>query len=265
VPTPPPHPAAASATGWHLAGSLVSLLSAVNAHWPNRSKASDGGIGNAAHLAEGQASDHNPWLNNTVRAYDFTAAGIDAPWLAEKLRQLGASGESRLTGGGYVIWDHHITSEDFSHWVAYTGVDPHTSHVHVSVSRTPAAYEYGGQWDLFAQVPIHPPAPTPAGDDVHWSGHDLAGDGDQLRGHEGDEGPRVKELQHELNHDFPAYSHLAEDGEWGHQTTAVLEEYSHREAHEADTPAGDRQALAASDGRDLGPRTARALHRDGLI
>jgi hypothetical protein len=263
----PPHPALAAATGWHLAGSLVQLLQAVNAHWPDRSKASDGGIGDARHQAEGSASDHNPWLNRTVRAFDFTATGINAPWLAETLRKLGQHGDPRLVGGGYVIWDHHITSEDWSHWVAYSG-DPHTSHVHVSVSRNPGGYEAAGPWDIFAQVPIHPPVydPTPApADDVHWTGHDLTGSGEGLRGHEGDEGPEVKELQHDLNVYAPAYSHLPEDGEWGKQTTAVLAEFAHREAREADTPAADRAGLAASDGVDLGPRVARALHRDHLI
>jgi hypothetical protein len=267
--TGPAHPAAA-ATPWHLAGSLVSLLNAVNAHWPNRSKVSDGGIGDAAHQAEGSASDHNPWLNNTVRAYDFTAAGIDAPWLAETLRKLGQHGDPRLVGGGYVIWNSHITSEDWTHWVAYTG-DPHTSHVHVSVSRNPAGYENGGPWDIFAQTPIHPPAPAPApapGDDGPYippTGHDLTGDGDDLRGHIGDQGPRVKELQHELNVEYPRYSHLPETEFYGHQTAAVLEEFSHRAAVEPQTPDADRDGLAHSDGEDLGPRTAHALHQRGLI
>lgn len=177
--TAPPHRAAAAAAAypappWHLAGSLVSLKAAVDAHWPGRDKRSDGGIGNAAHQAEGSASDHNPWLNNTVRAYDFTAtqpgvSGVDGAWLAEMLRIAGATGDNRLAGrsgdlndNGYVIWDHHITTPDFSRWVPYDGADPHVTHVHVSVTRDPAGYEDGRPWPFIATAPQHPPTPAPA-------------------------------------------------------------------------------------------------------
>jgi hypothetical protein len=186
VTTAPPHPAALAATGWHLAGSLVSLRAGVNAHWPKRDKTSDGGIGDPAHAAKGAGSDHNPWLNNTVRAYDFDADGIDAPWLAEQLRIAGAAGDRRLAGrtgdtndNGYVIWSHHITSPDFSRWVPYDGADPHTSHVHVSVTRDPGGYEDSSSWEFLNTVPLHtggpaaapapavaPVAPAPAGAQV---------------------------------------------------------------------------------------------------
>lgn len=165
----PPHPAALAAQSWHLAGSLVSLKAAVDAHWPKRDKRSDGGIGDAAHQAQGSASDHNPWLNNCVRAYDFDVDGIDAAWLAEQLRVAGAHGDPRLAGktgstddNGYVIFNHHITSPDFTRWVPYGGADPHTSHVHVSVTRDPGGYEWSGAWDFLAAAPLHPAAVTPA-------------------------------------------------------------------------------------------------------
>jgi hypothetical protein len=116
-----------------------------------------------------------------------------------------------------------------------------------------------------ARLVVHPaPSPDPA-PEPHWNGHDLTGAGDSLRGELGDEGPRVEELQHDLNHYAPAYSHLAEDGVYGTQTAAVLDEYAEREAHEADTPRADRTGLHDADGRNIGPRLARALHHDGLI
>jgi hypothetical protein len=179
--TAPPHPAAAAAAAnpappWHLAGSLVSLKAAVDAHWPGRDKRSDGGIGNAAHQAEGSASDHNPWLGHAVRAYDFTATqpgtgivGVDGAWLAEMLRIAGQTGDDRLAGrsgdvndNGYVIYDHHITAPDFSRWVPYDGQDPHTTHVHVSVTRDAAGYEDGRPWPFIAAAPQHPAPATPA-------------------------------------------------------------------------------------------------------
>lgn len=110
--------------------------------------------------------------------------------------------------------------------------------------------------------PVPPPAPA---DDVHWTGHDATGTGDGFRAEIGDEGQAVKHLQHELNHDFPAYSHLVEDGQYGHATEAVVEEFDHRAAAEAGTPAGDRHALATADGENVGPAGARAMHRHGLI
>lgn len=267
--TPASHAAAAAehiaSQPWHLAGSLVSLRDAVDAHWPKRDKTSDGGIGDARHQAEGSASDHNPWLHNTVRAYDFDVDGIDPHWLAEQLRTLGQYGDLRLVGGGYVIFDHQITSPDFSHWQAYTGSDPHTSHVHVSVTRNTPAYEYGGPWAFLATRPTPPqPAPSPAPTQAP-TGHDATGRGDSFRADIGDQGPEVRELQHDLNEFAPAYSHLEEDGIYGQHTADVVEEFAHRTAHEQATPAADRPGLIAADGRNIGPRLASALNRDGLI
>lgn len=271
--TPPPHPAAAAAAAhpappWHLAGALVALKAGIDAHWPGRDKRSDGGIGDAAHQAEGAGSDHNPWLNNTVRAYDFTATqpgvtGVDGPWLAECLRLAGAAGDHRLAGhtgdpndNGYVIWDRHITAPDFSRWVPYDGPDQHTTHVHLSVTRNRAGYEDAGSWAFLTQQPDHPTPPA---------GHDATGDGDAFRAQVGDQGPRIEHLQHALNTYAPAYSHLAEDGIYGPQTAHVLAEYAERESHEADTPDADRQGLHDADGQNVGPRLAHALHHDGLI
>jgi hypothetical protein len=255
-------------TGSHRAGALDVLAAAVDAHWPKRDHTSDGFIGDARHVTESSGSDHNPWLNHTVRAGDFDVDGIDARWLADQLLAAGAAGDHRLTAGGYVIFDHHISKPDFSGWTAYTAGDPHTSHVHVSLSRNVAGYEDRSPWAFLSTAQPQPPHPTPGPvvDDVHWSGHDLTGAGDSLRGHEGDEGPRVRELQEDLREYAPAYAgDLAVDGEWGHQTSEVLEEFAHREAREADTPIADRAGLAGSDGVDLGPRVARSLYRDHLI
>jgi hypothetical protein len=251
-------------TGSHLAGALVSLGAAVNEHWPKRDHASDGFIGDARHVAEGSGSDHNPWLNHTVRAGDFDSDGINADWFAEQLRQLGAAGDPRLAGGGYVIWNRKVTAPDFSHWLDYHGADDHTGHVHVSLSRNPAGYEDArSPWAFFAstaQQPAHPARVWAPGKDA--TGHDAG-----FRAHYGDEGPEVAELQHELNQKFPAYSHLDEDGVYGQQTAAVLDQFSERAAADPHLPAtaADRQALRDSDGRDVGPRTARALDHYGVV
>jgi hypothetical protein len=53
---------------------------------------------------------------------------------------------------------------------------------------------------------------------------------------------------------------LTEDGVYGPETAKVLDEFSERAAHDPATPPADRRPLIDSDGRDIGPRTARALH-----
>jgi hypothetical protein len=305
VTTRPPHPAAAAAQSWHLAGSLVALKAAVDAHWPKRDKRSDGGKASPEHEARspGASSDHNPWLNNTVRAYDFDTDGIDAAWFAEQLRILGAHGDRRLAGGpttddnGYVIYNHHITAPDFSRWVPYDGPNPHVVEVHVSVTRDPAGYEDARPWEFLAVAPLHPVAPRssstpahaaedrhgphpgntaaeapypdsdahPAEPDFPPPGHDARGNGADFRAQWGNQGPRVKELQDGLNRTFPRYAHLVIDGVYGAETAAVLEDFAKRIAeNDPQCPDDDRHGLATADGNTVGPRIARALQRVGV-
>lgn len=154
---------------WRLANALVALRDGVNARWPSRDKGSDGTIGNAAHVAEGwTASDHNPWVVvggiGVVRAVDITASGIDAAWYAEQLRLAGANGDSRLTGGGYVIYNRRITLDNFSGWSVYTGANPHVAHVHCSFSRNAAGFDRTDTWSFLFGGAITPPAtPPPSG------------------------------------------------------------------------------------------------------
>jgi len=248
-----------------LAPALETLRAQINAHWPKRDHGSDGTIGDAAHLAEGNGSDHCPWLDGTVRALDVDVDGIDAHWLAESLRRTGAAGDHRLTGGGYVIFDGQITTPDFSGWVKYTGGDPHTSHVHVSATRNPAGFRDASGWAFLDGKPMPVPQPRHPGP-VRPTGHDATGHGAGFRAHLGDQGPRVEQLQHELNEFAPAYSHLVEDGIYGEETAAVLEQFDHREAVDPATPAprADVDGLLHSDGEDVGPRTAAAVLRDGI-
>ena len=115
---------------WRIARSLDHLLAQINAAYPNRSKAADGGIGDAAHAAS--VSDHNPDDAGVVRARDYThdpANGFDAHALADRLI---ASRDPRIK---YVISRGRIASATVSPWVwrAYSGSNRHDHHVHVSV------------------------------------------------------------------------------------------------------------------------------------
>lgn len=149
---------------WRVAGSLLRLRDQLNAAHPNRSKASDGTIGDAAHAAS--VSDHNPDAAGVVRALDVThdpKHGLDAGELAEQLRR---SRDPRIK---YVISERRIFAgfQGPQPWVwrPYTGSDPHTSHVHVSVIAGTAADEQYS-WQLTAgntPPPAVPAHPTTAG------------------------------------------------------------------------------------------------------
>jgi peptidoglycan hydrolase-like protein with peptidoglycan-binding domain len=118
-----------------LAESLDRFRAQLNALAPNRSKASDGTIGDQAHAS--RASDHNPrWIAgaNLVTAFDAThdpANGLDCQRLALSLQR---ARDSRIQ---YVIWARRIMSgaagpEPWA-WRPYKGANPHTRHLPVSV------------------------------------------------------------------------------------------------------------------------------------
>jgi len=118
---------------WQLAPSLIALEAEVNRLAPNRNKASDGSIGDAAHSA--RTSDHNP-DNGWVDAIDIThdpANGMDIHGL---LRQLAARGDARrrvkyLISNGQI---HNPSRGDPpGRWRRYTGSNQHTRHGHISI------------------------------------------------------------------------------------------------------------------------------------
>lgn len=128
-----------------IAKSLAVLRDQVNARWPNRSKTSDGWIGDPAHAA--RTSDHNPNAAGVVTALDIThdpAHGVDAGKIAETLRQ---HRDPRIK---YVISNARIFSSKSSpwQWRPYTGVNAHTKHVHISVDADPALYDSTAAWAL---------------------------------------------------------------------------------------------------------------------
>ncbi|WP_370962326.1 hypothetical protein [Amycolatopsis sp. cg9] len=123
---------------WRVARSLEVLRAQLNTIAPGRDRASDGGIGDAAHAS--RDSDHNPWFHlpgdpaGIVTARDFThdpAGGLDGQRLADTLEQ----GRDRRIK--YVIWNRRIMAGDAGpspwEWRAYRGPSPHTKHLHVSV------------------------------------------------------------------------------------------------------------------------------------
>lgn len=134
---------------WRLAGSLIRLRDQVNAQAPNRSRASDGTIGDAAHAAS--ASDHNPNGAGVVCAMDITHdpnGGLDAHALANHLI---THRNSQLK---YVISDSRIAGAWTGwRWTPYYGSNPHNKHIHVSVGvgndgASQAPYDGTQDWDI---------------------------------------------------------------------------------------------------------------------
>lgn len=211
--------------GWRMARSLDTFLAQLNAARPLRSKASDGGIGDAAHASRG--SDHNPWYGpGIVTARDFThdpEEGVDIARLAEELRE---SRDGRIK---YVICNRRIMAGGGgpSPWVwrPYSGSNPHTKHLHLSVVASPACDD-SRPWTLraFDNVSAPPPPRVPAAPDAQL-----------LR--RGSTGAKVAQLQRVLNSWYP-WMKLATDGDYGPATENAVREFQRRAGITADGTAG---------------------------
>lgn len=123
-----------------LAKSLETLRSQVNDLWPDRDKSNDGWIGDTAHSR--RKSDHNPNARGVVTAIDITRDQTDGPD-CEQLA-LSCLKDSRVK---YVIYNRRIASQGGT-WRRYRGSNPHTQHVHISVSSDPSEYDDGSPWQL---------------------------------------------------------------------------------------------------------------------
>jgi len=146
---------------WRVARSLGGtgkdgLLGEVNASAPQRSKVSDGAIGDQAHNA--RTSDHNPCgCCGIVCARDFTndpRGGFDAYAFADWLAKRCAAGlEPRVK---YIISNRRIASgmgqgHPAGRWRPYSGKNPHTKHTHVSVRHEHA--DDAGPWSWCPRAP----------------------------------------------------------------------------------------------------------------
>lgn len=134
---------------WRVAESLIKLRTQINKAYPKRSKVSDGSIGDQAHSS--RTSDHNPNEDGVVCAMDIThdvKNGCDAQQLADALV------ESRDDRIKYLIWNKRMVSSYPSGgkkawtWRPYSGSNPHTKHVHISVNGSKSLYDSTEDWAL---------------------------------------------------------------------------------------------------------------------
>lgn len=147
---------------WRVAKSLDQLLKQINAAAPNRSIASDGSIGDAAHAS--RDSDHNPWVRDggvgVVTARDFThdpKHGFDSYKFADMLKD---KADPRIK---YIISNKRIWNPEVNpNWRVYGGKNPHNHHVHVSVKSDKAHYDDVRPWVLDFDFKPDTKAPPPA-------------------------------------------------------------------------------------------------------
>ena len=114
--------------------------------WPLRNRAADGIMGDAAH--QKRKSDHN--LGN---AFDLTHDpdhGVDCAVLSRQVIN-----DERVT---YVIWNKQIynRADVAPAWRPYTGTNPHTKHMHVSIRVKSREDTSAWPW-----TPAATPAPLP--------------------------------------------------------------------------------------------------------
>ncbi len=167
--------------------------------FPNRNRASDGIMGDAAHSR--RRSDHN--LGN---AFDLThdpSNGVNCNALS-----LLAINDERVT---YVIWNRRIYNRARAGegWRPYGGSNPHTHHMHVSIRATERNNLAAWAWSPDgAPIPNAPSSPVPG----------TLPPNEVLR--KGSRGSNVIILQKKLNR---FGGRLATDGDFGEKThQAVL-------------------------------------------
>jgi hypothetical protein len=118
-----------------LSKSVVQLREQADDAYPDRKRHSDGTIGDSRHSA--RKSDHNPDADSGyVRALDldvdFDKSANTAAYIADQIR-IAARTDKRIA---YVIFNKKIASaRSLWRWKKYTGVNPHTSHIHISFTK----------------------------------------------------------------------------------------------------------------------------------
>jgi hypothetical protein len=118
---------------WKLSKSAVQLREQIDDNYPERSRKSDGTIGDARHSA--RKSDHNPDKNGWVRAIDITAdlgVSIDETSdLVEQIRKYAKRAKNKRIN--YIIYNGRIASPILNwKWRKYRGSNPHKAHFHCS-------------------------------------------------------------------------------------------------------------------------------------
>ena len=102
--------------------AAIAVLRQATAILPSRKKASDGLLPSKAHIKQNPNSDHN-----TGYAVDLTHNVVDGIDCAEVFKEL--QKDPRVK---YLIFNHRIWTPEKGVDI-YTGSNPHTKHIHISI------------------------------------------------------------------------------------------------------------------------------------
>ena len=191
---------------WRLARSLETLRDEIRSVHPGTTVWT---IGDQSH-ASGW-SDHNPTSSGVVCAVDVLGdKGLDLAEFAEHLKK------TNHRAVKYVIFNRRIWSKalNSSGWRRYSGSNPHTTHVHVSVGvgpdgRSTGPYDDRSPWGIAAAA-----RPT------------LPSSGGIMLPKKGDKGPDVEYWQRLLLAAGEKLPKHGRDGHYGDETqTAVMSWY----------------------------------------
>lgn len=131
-----------------LSKSVIQLREQADDSYPDRKRDSDGTIGDLRHQAT--KSDHNPDPHTGyVRALDldadFNRQASTAAYVADQIR-IAAKSDKRIA---YVIFNRKIASaRSLWRWHKYRGINPHTSHIHISFTKA------GDENQKFFNIPL---------------------------------------------------------------------------------------------------------------
>lgn len=135
---------------WRLADSLEQLRGEVNRRWPRRSKITDGTVSSSWHKKQNPNSDHDPNRDGVVTAIDITDDGD----IGERLWQhILTHRDPRVK---YAIFDRRMvrsySKPGIPAWTptTYHGKNPHTTHIHISVSANRTLYDSTSPWGIDA-------------------------------------------------------------------------------------------------------------------
>lgn len=229
-------------------------LAEATALYPNRSRVSDGIVGDAAHqtrpsyhnaflVGNNPATEYgrNPAAKGMALAFDLTydlAAGCDAHALARGLVERNHPAVVQVISRGR-IWTRARAREG---WRLYTGPNGHYHHAHVGID--PDYSHYEGAW--FSGAPTPKPAPAPAPKPARKGDPELAElqrllgvDDDGIYGpkteaamkrrmvRKGSDGPLVGWVQKHLNRRFKAG--LKVDNDFGAATDRAVRKFVERD------------------------------------